>query len=209
MSRSCLGTRSLRGAVSGGYSNVQNITTFASSTLQGDLRVVQKVKRADTFIYDFEYRRVSVDPNSLAITPNLIPQLSEPVIVGGPQVTYIHDTRDPSPLNAQKGNYFSIDGVSGGSQFGSRYGFNKVDGTESTYYTFGKRKYVFARNLRIGFEKSWGPNPNAYNAGDQIGVAADGVRWRAAGYESDVQCGAAAGAVVCGRGDVASRVRHQ
>jgi outer membrane protein insertion porin family len=164
------GNRKLTGSLSGGYSNVQNITTFASSTLQGDVRLVQKVKRADTFIYDFEYRRVSVDPNSLAITPNLIPQLSEPAIVGGPQVTYIHDTRDPSPLNAQKGNYFSLTEFFAATQFGSEVSFNKLDGTESTYYTFGKRKYVFARNLRIGFEKSWGPNPNAYNAGDQIGV---------------------------------------
>jgi outer membrane protein assembly factor BamA len=165
------GNKRLTGLVSGGYSNVQDITTFASSTLQGDLRVVQKVKRADTFIYDFEYRRVSVNPDSLEITPNLIPQLSEPVIVGGPQVTYIHDTRDPSPLNAQKGNYFSLTEFLSSSKFGSQTDFNKVDGQESTYYTFGKRKYVFARNLRVGFEKSWGPNPNAYNAGGQIGVA--------------------------------------
>jgi outer membrane protein insertion porin family len=165
------GNRKLTGSISGGYSNVQDITTFASSTLQGDVRVTQKVKRADTFIYDFEYRRVSVNPDSLEITPNLIPQLSEPVIVGGPQVTYIHDTRDPSPLNANKGQYFSLSEFVAASQFGSQVDFNKVDATESTYYTFGKRKYVFARNLRVGFEKSWGPNPNAYNAGNQIGVA--------------------------------------
>ena len=165
------GNRRLTGSVSGGYSNVQDITTFASSTLQGDLRVTQKVKRADTFIYDFEYRRVSVNPSSLEITPNLIPQLSEPVIVGGPQVTYIHDTRDPSPLNAGKGQFFSITDFVAASQFGSEADFNKVDAQESTYYSFGKRKYVFARNLRVGFEKSWGPNPNAYNAGGQIGVA--------------------------------------
>jgi outer membrane protein assembly factor BamA len=165
------GNRKLAGSISGGYSNVQDIETFASSTLQGDVRVIQKVKRADTFIYDFEYRRVSVNPNSLEITPNLIPQLSEPVIVGGPQVTYIHDTRDPSPLNAGKGQFFSVQEFLATSKFGSDADFNKVDATESTYYTFGKRKYVFARNLRVGFEKSWGPNPNAYNAGNQIGVS--------------------------------------
>jgi outer membrane protein insertion porin family len=165
------GHRNLTGAISGGYSNVQNISTFASSTLQGDVRVVQKVKRADTFIYDFEYRRVSVDASSLEITPNLIPQLSEPVIVGGPQVTYFHDTRDPSPLNAGKGQYFSIQEFVASSKFGSGTDFNKVDMTQSTYYTFGKRKYVFARNLRVGFEKAWGTNPNAFNAGNQIGVS--------------------------------------
>ncbi len=164
------GNRNFTGAISGGYSNVQDITTFASSTLQGDVRITQKVKRADTFIYDFEYRRVSVNPASVEITPNLIPQLSEPVIVGGPQITYFHDTRDPSPLNAGKGQYFSLQEFVATSKFGSGTDFNKVDISQSTYYTFGKRKYVFARNLRVGFEKSWGPNPNAYNAGNQIGV---------------------------------------
>ena len=164
-----LGHPNLTGTVSGGYSNVQNITTFASSTLQGDFRVTQKVKRADNFIYDFQYRRVSVDPNSLEITPNLIPQLSEPVTVGGPGITYFHDTRDPSPLNAGKGQYFSIQEFIATSKFGSGTDFNKVDISHSSYYTFGKRKYVFARNLRVGFENSFGPNPNATTS--QIGVA--------------------------------------
>jgi outer membrane protein assembly complex protein YaeT len=164
------GRKNLSASVSGGYSNVQNITTFSSSTLQGDFRVVQKVKRADTFIYDYEYRRVSVDANSLEITPNLIPQLSEPVTVGGPQLTYFHDTRDPSPLDAHKGRYFSVQEFIADSKFGSDTTFNKLDGQYSTYYTFGKRKYVFARNTRIGFEHFFGANPNA-TAVSGIGVA--------------------------------------
>ncbi len=165
------GHRNLTGTVSGGYSNVQDITTFASSTLQGDVRVTQKVKRADTLIYDFQYRRVSIDANSLEITPNLINQLSQPVIVGGPQITFIHDTRDPTPLNAGRGQYFSLQEFVASSKFGSGTNFNKVDVSQSTYYTFGKRKYVFARNLRVGFEEPWGPNPNATNSGGQIGVS--------------------------------------
>jgi outer membrane protein assembly complex protein YaeT len=165
------GHKNLSGSVSGGYSNVQNISTFASSTLQGDLRVTQKVKRADTFIYDFQYRRVSVNADSLEITPNLIPQLSQPVTVGGPQVTYFHDTRDPSPLNAGKGQYFSVQEFVATSKFGSDTDFNKLDVTQSSYYTFGKKKYVFARKLRVGYEKAWGPNPNATGTTGQIGVA--------------------------------------
>jgi outer membrane protein assembly complex protein YaeT len=165
------GHRKLTAIVSGGYSNVQDITTFASSTLQGDFRLTQKIKRADTLIYDFQYRRVSIDANSLEITPNLINQLSQPVIVGGPQLTYIHDTRDPSPLNAGRGQYFSVQEFLASSVFGSGTNFNKLDASQSTYYTFGKHKYVFARNLRVGFEKSWGPNPNATNSGGQIGVS--------------------------------------
>ena len=155
------GKKNLAFQVSGGYTNVQDITTFASSTLQGDVRVTQKVGRKDTFIYNFEYRRVAVDPNSLAISANLIPILSEPVRVGGPGITWFHDTRTPSPLDAQKGSYTSVQNFLASSKFGSQTDFNRTDVTNSTYYTFGKRRYTFARNTRLGFIGSFGVNPNA------------------------------------------------
>ena len=156
-----LGRPNLTASVSGGYSNVQNITTFQAQTLQGDFRLTQKYKRADTFIYDFQYRRITVDANTLEISPNLIPQLSQPVRVGGPAFTYFHDTRDPSPLNATRGQYFSLQEFFADGIFGSDTNFNRLDTSQSTYYTFGKRhKYTFARNLRVGFENTFGNNSN-------------------------------------------------
>lgn len=151
-----LGNPNLTAAVSGGYSNVQNITTFQAETLQGDFRVTQKYKKADTFIYDFLYRRVSVNASSLEITPNLIPQLSQPATVGGPGVTYFHDTRDPSPVDAQRGQYYSIQEFVSASTFGAQTSFNRLDMSYSSYYTFGTKKYVFARNTRVGFENTFG-----------------------------------------------------
>ncbi|MBS1822503.1 MAG: BamA/TamA family outer membrane protein [Acidobacteria bacterium] len=151
-------------AISGGYTNIQNITTFASSTLQGDFRVSQRVKRTDTFIYDFLYRRVKVDPNSLRVSQDLIPLLSQPVRVGGPGVTWFHDTRQPNPLDAVKGMYFSIQTFLASSKFGSETNFWKIDGTNSTYYPLFKHRYTLARNTRIGFEHAWGMNPNAGSA---------------------------------------------
>jgi outer membrane protein assembly complex protein YaeT len=152
-----LGKPNLTASVSGGYSNVQNITTFQASTLQGDFRVAQKVKRADNLIYDFLYRRISVNSDSLEITPNLVPQLSEPVTVGGPGITFFHDTRDPSPLDAQHGQYFSAQEFLSYSTFGAQSNFSRTDFSHSSYYTFGKRrKYTFARNLRVGFENFYG-----------------------------------------------------
>lgn len=160
-----LGNPNLSAQISGGYTNVQNISTFAASTLQGDFRVTQKVKRTDTFIYDFQYRRVAVDPNSLQVSANLIPLLSQPVRVGGPGVTWFHDRRTPSPLDATKGWYASVQEFLASSKFGSQTDFNKVDGTYSSYYSFGKtnRRYTFARNTRIGYEKDFGVNPNMSN----------------------------------------------
>ena len=151
-----LGNPAFTAALSGGYSNVQNITTFQAETLQGDFRVTERYKKADTFIYQMIYRRVAVNPNSLEITPNLIPQLSQPVTVGGPGLTYFHDTRDPSPVDAQRGEYFSVQEFLSSSKLGAETDFNRFDTSYSSYYTFGKRKYTFARNTRIGFENVYG-----------------------------------------------------
>lgn len=158
-----MGHPNLSATVSGGYTNVQNITTFAASTLQGDFRVTQKRKRTDTLIYDFQYRRVKVDPNSLQVSANLIPLLSQPVRVGGPGFTFFREKRTPSPLDAVKGSYTSVQEFLATSKFGSQTSFNRVDVTNSTYYQFGKKKYVLARNTRLGFETNFGANPNVGN----------------------------------------------
>ncbi|MDE3105596.1 MAG: BamA/TamA family outer membrane protein [Acidobacteriota bacterium] len=157
------GWKGLTGAVSGGYSNIQDITTFASSTLQFDARLTEKIKRAETLIYDFQYRLVKVDPNSLQVSANLIPLLSQPVRVGGPGVTWLRDTRQPGPLNAVKGSYTSLQEFLASSRFGSQVDFNRVDLTNSTYYQFGKQHYVLARETRFGFETAYGTNPNVGN----------------------------------------------
>jgi outer membrane protein insertion porin family len=154
-------SKNFSAAISGGYSNVQDITTFTSSTLEGDFRITEKFRKRDTFIYDFQYRRVEV--NNLQVSADLIPQQSQPVRVGGPGITWFRDTRSPSPLNAAKGSYTTVQGFYASSKFGSQTNFGKLDGTNSTYYRFGKEKYVFARSTRIGYEDAMGVNPNLGN----------------------------------------------
>ena len=154
------GRQNLSNSISGGYSNVQNISTFQASTLQFDYRISQKVKTTDTFIYNFVYRRVAVNPATLQVSANLIPQLSQPVRVGGPGITWFHDTRDPGPLDAMRGSYTSVQEFFATSKFGSQANFSRTDVTNSTYYTLGKHKYVLARNTRMGFESTFGANPN-------------------------------------------------
>jgi outer membrane protein insertion porin family len=156
-------SKNFSASLSGGYSNIQDITTFEASTLQGDFRITQKYKRTETFIYDYLYRRVAVNPNTLQVSADLIPLLSQPVRVGGPGVTWFHDSRSPGPLDAVKGNYTTLQTFVSSTTLGSQTNFWKIDGSNATYYQFGKQKYVFARNLRIGYERAWGPNPNEGN----------------------------------------------
>lgn len=164
------GKRNLSNSISGGYSNVQNITTFQASTLQGDFRITQKYKRTDTFIYDFQYRRVAVNPSTLQVSANLIPLLSQPVRVGGPGFTWFHDKRQPSPLDATKGSYTSLQEFFASAKLGSQVSFNRTDITNSTYYSWGgKHLYTLARNTRLGFETPFGANPNATSPSCNLG----------------------------------------
>ena len=157
------GTENWAASLSGGYSNVQNITTFQASTLQGDYRITEKYKKADTLIYNFQYRRVAVNAATLQVSANLIPLLSQPVRVGGPGMTWFHDTREPGPLDASRGMFTSVQEFLASSKFGSQTSFNRVDIANSTYYHWGKHQYVLARNTRLGFEAAFGANPNINN----------------------------------------------
>jgi outer membrane protein insertion porin family len=148
-------------SVSGGYTNEQDVTTYAASRLEGSVRLVEHPgdltapRQANTLIYEFTYRRVKVDPNSIQVAPNEIPLLSQPVRVGGPGFTWNRDTRD-NPLDAHRGTYTSFQEFIAWSGFGSQANFNRVDLTNSSYYDFGKSKWVLARTTRFGFERSFG-----------------------------------------------------
>jgi outer membrane protein assembly factor BamA len=143
--------------LTGGYTNAQDVTTYASSRLEGTVRMTHLVNKPNTFIYLFSYRRVKVDPNSVQVAPNEIPLVSQPVRVGGPGVTWIRDTRVPTPLDATSGTYNTVQESWADSHFGSQANFNRLDGTNSSYYRFGKlNTWVLARSTRIAVERSYG-----------------------------------------------------
>jgi outer membrane protein insertion porin family len=156
-----LGNPNFTLSVSGGYTSNQDVTTFASSRLEFDTQVQQVIGRTasrrplDTMIYRFSYRRVKVDPQSIQVAADEIPLLSEPARVGGPGVTFIRDRRD-NPLDAHHGSYFTAQAFLASSQFASESDFMRVDATQSSYYSFGKRHYVLARETRYGAEASFG-----------------------------------------------------
>jgi outer membrane protein insertion porin family len=142
----------------GGYINAQNVVTFASSTVEADVRMTQHPDLINTLIYQLSFRRVKVDPDTIQVAPDEIPLLSEPVRVAGPEMTWIRDTRRPEPLDAQTGMYNSIQEFASDNLIAdSQANFDHFDWSNATYYPIGKhRSIVLARNTRFGMERVFG-----------------------------------------------------
>jgi outer membrane protein assembly factor BamA len=155
-------SKTLDFSLSGGYTNAQDVTTYAASRLEGTMRFTHHPNRPNTLLYQFTYRLVKVDPNSVQVAPNEIPLVSEPVRVGGPGITWIRDTRRPTPLDAVGGTYTSSEEFITDKVFGSQANFNRLDETNASYYQFGKRHYVLARNTRFGYERAFGEDQYEY-----------------------------------------------
>ncbi len=142
--------------LSGGYTNAQDVTTFASSRLEGNIRFTQRPSLPNTLIYGFTYRRVVVDPNSVQVPPDQIPLVSQPVRVAGPGFTWIRDTRRPSPLDAHFGTFTSMEEFFTDNIFAAEANFNRLDITNASYYGIGKKGFVLARQTRFGYQRSFG-----------------------------------------------------
>ncbi|MGA7832266.1 MAG: POTRA domain-containing protein [Terracidiphilus sp.] len=151
--------------ISGGYANSLDVSTYVASKLETGLRWTEHFDRpsyfskANTFIYEFDFRRVKVEASSLQVYPNEIEQLATAVRVAGPSVTWIRDTRD-SPLDAHRGTYSSFQDFLSGDKFGAQVNFNRLDLSNSSYYGFDKGRFVLARNTRYGQERAYGKLEN-------------------------------------------------
>lgn len=142
-------------SISGGYVSNQNVTTYEASTLSGSVVFTERPNKANTLIYSMTYRYVYVNPNSLQVSAELIPLLSQPTRVSGPGITWVHDTRN-NPLDATSGWYLSAQQFFAWEGFASQANFNRVDVTESNYYRLNKENWILARSTRIGFENTYG-----------------------------------------------------
>lgn len=154
------GHRTIDFSISGGYVSNQDVTTYEASSISGSVLLTQRPNKANTLIYSMTYRYVYVNPNSLQVSAELIPLLSQPTRVSGPGITWVHDTRD-NPLNATRGWYVSAQEFFAWSGLASQANFNRIDTQESNYFRLNKRGWVLARSTRIGLENTYG-NPT-YN----------------------------------------------
>ncbi|HEU5457473.1 MAG TPA: POTRA domain-containing protein, partial [Terracidiphilus sp.] len=154
------GRRNFGLTFSGGYANSQDVTTYVASKLDAGFRLTEKfnsnalnLSKANTFIYEYDFRRVKVDAGSLQVYLDAIPPLSAAVRVAGPGFTWVRDTRD-SPLDAHRGAYTSFQDFLSQHAFGSEAEFNRLDLTYSSYYGFNKNRLVLARNTRYAQERA-------------------------------------------------------
>jgi len=157
-----LGNRNFGLTFSAGYANSQDVTTYVASKLDGGMRWTEHFSRpgfglsnANTFIYEFDFRRVKVAAGSLQVFPDEISLLSTAVRVAGPALTWIRDTRD-SLLDAHRGTYSSFQEFVSDGAFGAQAEFNRLDVSNSSYYGFDHGRMVLARNTRYGQERAFG-----------------------------------------------------
>jgi len=146
----------------GGYANSQAVTTYVASKFDGGIRWTEHfngsgslLSRANTFIYEFDFRRVKVNASSLQVYPTEIPILATAVRVGGPGFTWLRDTRD-SPLDAHRGTYTSFQDFFSVHAFESEAEFNRIDVSNSSFHNFDKNRFVLARNTRYAQERAFG-----------------------------------------------------
>jgi outer membrane protein assembly complex protein YaeT len=152
---------------SGGYANSEDVSTYVASRLEGAFRWTENfnhpgawLSRANTFIYEIDFRRVKVAASSLQVYPGEISELSTATRVGGPAFTWLRDTRDV-PLDAHRGTYTSFQEFLSGRLFGAQAEFNRIDTSNSSYYSFDKNRFVVARNTRYGQIRAFGNGSSA------------------------------------------------
>ena len=157
-----IGNRNFGVTFTGGYANSKDVTTYVASRLEAGFRFTENfllpgswLSKANTFIYQYDFRRVKVAASSLQVFPGEIQELATAVRVAGPGVTWIRDTRD-SPLDAHRGTYTSFQEFLSIGKLGSEAQFNRLDLSSSSYYGFNKNRFVFARNTRYGQVRAFG-----------------------------------------------------
>ncbi len=107
------------------YDDSRDVRTYESQRLEGSVQLGQRLSRANTIQYRFTYRDVYVPPESVKISPQLIPILAQSVRVGVAGTTFIRDRRD-DPTDARRGDYNTIDFGLSTPAFGSESSFTRA-----------------------------------------------------------------------------------
>lgn len=130
------------------FNDARDVRTFNARRWEGSVQLSQRFSRSDTGQLRFTFRRITVDRNTLKISPDLIELLSRPVRVGLVGSTFFRDRRD-DPVDTHRGAYNSLDVALAASFFGSQTSFTRTVARNSTYHPF-TREITLARSLQFG-----------------------------------------------------------
>jgi len=143
------GSQNLALTFSGLFDNSKDVRTFTARRWEGEVQLAQRLFHANSLQYRFTFRRVTVDENTLKISPLLVPLLSQPVRVGLASMSFIRDRRD-NPTESRRGSYNTIDAGIALPQFGSQTDYTRLVLRNSTYHPLN-REVVVARSLQFGY----------------------------------------------------------
>ncbi|MCX6619579.1 MAG: BamA/TamA family outer membrane protein, partial [Acidobacteria bacterium] len=129
------------------FDDSRNVRTFSAKREEISAQLGQRLSKATSMQYRVTYRRVSVDENTLNITPQLIPLLSQPVRIGMASTTFIQDRRD-DPIDSTRGAYNTLDVGVATKALASQNSFLRLLGKNSTYHRVGNA--IIARSLTFG-----------------------------------------------------------
>jgi outer membrane protein assembly factor BamA len=128
------------------FDDARDVRTFTARRWEGSVQLSQRLSTSDTIQYRYTFRRVTT--SSVKIEPELIPLLSQAVLVGLVGGTFFRDRRD-DPVDSHRGAYNSIDLSVAAGAFGSQTGFARLLARNSTYHKL-RRDLVLARSLQFG-----------------------------------------------------------
>jgi outer membrane protein insertion porin family len=128
------------------FDNTLDVRTFASKREEGSIQLSQKFSKTLTGLFQFSYRRVSV--NSVVIPVLLIPQFLQPVRIGMISTNFAYDRRD-NPADPHRGIYTSADLGLSAAFLGSQRSFGRALVRNATYYSLTKN-IVLARQTQFG-----------------------------------------------------------
>lgn len=143
------GNENLTFTVSSLFDTSRDVRTFAARRWEGSVQLAQRLSRANSLQYRFSYRRVTIDENTLKISPELVPLLAQPVRVGLASASFIQDRRD-NPTDTHRGIYNTADLGFALPQFGSVIDYGRLGLRNSTYHPLS-REVVLARTLQFGY----------------------------------------------------------
>jgi outer membrane protein insertion porin family len=127
----------------------KDIRTFTSQRVEGAMQLAQRVSRPLTVQYRLSWRLVHIPPDSLNISPGLIPIYSQPARVGLASIGFVQDRRD-DPLEPTRGIFNTGDFGYSGKALASNTTYTRLVGRNSTYYKI-RRDVIFARSTSAGW----------------------------------------------------------